>query len=95
MRIAWIFYLARFCVWITRKILWLLMLLGHIVAGFMLRQMEFDADRYEARLAGSDTFECTCRQLRVLGIAWHGAQVDLEITTLKAGSSIICRLSCC
>jgi Zn-dependent protease with chaperone function len=76
-RIGWVIYLARLGVWITRKILWGLMFLGHVVAGFMLRQMEFDADRYEARLAGSDTFEATCRRLRMLGLAWQGAQADL------------------
>jgi Zn-dependent protease with chaperone function len=76
-RIGWILYLAMFFVWITRKVLWCLMMLGHMVAGFMLRQMEFDADTYEARLAGSQTFGETARQLRLLGVAWQGAQADL------------------
>lgn len=76
-RIAWIIYLARGCVWLTRRILWLLMYLGHLVAGFMLRQMEYDADKYETRLAGSDNFAATSRQLRLLGLAWHGAEQDL------------------
>jgi Zn-dependent protease with chaperone function len=76
-RIGWIILVARLAVWITRKILWVLMFAGHVVAGFMLRQMEFDADKYEARLAGSDTFETTCRQLRTLGLAWYGAQNDI------------------
>ena len=35
--------------------LWVLMWIGHGVSSFMLRQMEFDADRYEARVAGSET----------------------------------------
>ena len=78
LRIAWILYLAKFFVWITRKILWVLMLLGHLVAGFMLRQMEFDADRYEARVAGSETFEATCRRLLLLNVGWQGAQADLS-----------------
>lgn len=77
LRIGWILYLAMFFVWITRKVLWCLMMLGHMVAGFMLRQMEFDADTYEARLAGSTTFAATARQLRLLGVAWQGAQADL------------------
>ena len=29
------------------------MIVGHAVAGYLLRQMEFDADRYEARLGGT------------------------------------------
>ena len=77
LRIAWILYLARFFVWLTRRILWLLMMLGHLVAGFMLRQMEFDADRYETLLAGTDNFEATSRQLTVLNVAYQGAQADL------------------
>ena len=77
LRIGWILYLAMGCVWVTRKILWLLMYAGHLVAGFMLRQMEFDADKYEARVAGSETFAATARQLKLLGVAWHGAQADL------------------
>jgi hypothetical protein len=76
-RIGWVLLVARGGVWLTRKILWGLMFLGHVVAGFMLRQMEFDADRYEAHLAGSDTFESTCKRLQQLGLAWQGAQSDL------------------
>jgi hypothetical protein len=77
MRIGWVLLVARGGVWLTRKILWGLMFLGHVVAGFMLRQMEFDADRYEAHLAGSETFESTCQRLAQLGLAWQGAQADL------------------
>ncbi|MBT4865686.1 MAG: M48 family metalloprotease, partial [Planctomycetaceae bacterium] len=77
LRIGWILYLAMLFIWITRKILWVLMMIGHAVSGLMLRQMEYDADRYEARLAGSDTFETTARQLQMLGLAHHGAMSDL------------------
>lgn len=77
LRIGWVLYLAMAGVWLSRRVLWLLMYAGHLVAGFMLRQMEFDADRYEARLAGSETFATTCRQLNLLQVAWRGAQADL------------------
>ena len=77
-RIGWVLYLTRFLVWLTRRVLWLLMLLGHAVSGFMLREMEYDADRYEARLAGSHTFEATVRQLIYLNLANQGAHADLE-----------------
>jgi Zn-dependent protease with chaperone function len=77
LRIAWVLYLAQLFVWLTRKILWVLMMIGHGVAGFLMRQMEFDADRHEARLAGSDTFASTARQLMVLNVAYQGAQHDL------------------
>jgi hypothetical protein len=76
-RIGLILHLARLCVWLTRRVLWVLMVVGHGVAGVMLRQMEFDADRAEARLAGSETFEATCRRVTVLGVATQGALADL------------------
>ena len=77
LRIGIIFYLARFFVWLTRRILWLLMWLGHGISCFMLRQMEFDADRYEARVAGSQAFAETARRLHVLMAAYQGAMADL------------------
>jgi len=76
-RIGVVFYLARFFVWLTRKILWVLMVVGSAISSFLLRQMEFDADRYEARLAGSEAFERTARALPVLAVAAQGAQSDL------------------
>ena len=76
-RIALLLHVAQWCVWFTRRVLWVLMIIGHGVAGFMLRQMEFDADRFCARLVGSETFEATCRRLAVLGVATKGALADL------------------
>ncbi len=76
-RIGWLLYLTRFGVWLTRIVLWVLMIIGHFVSGILLRQMEFDADRHEARLAGSRTFATTARQLAVLGVAYRGALSDL------------------
>ena len=77
LRFGWVLYLARACVWLTRKVLWLLMMAGNAVSSFMMRQMEFDADRYEARLVGSQSFEAECRQLMLLQFAYRGAQSDL------------------
>lgn len=77
LRISWVLYLARFAVWLTRRILWVLMMLGNLVGGYLLRQMEFDADRYEARFAGSHIFPTTARQLAVLNVGFGGAMSDL------------------
>ena len=77
-RIQWILYLARLFVWLTRRILWVLMMVGHGVSGYMLRQMEFDADRHEARLAGSDVFASTSRQIALLSVASQAARSDLD-----------------
>lgn len=68
-RIGIILYATRGMVWLTRKILWALMMAGHAIGMLMLRQMEHDADQYEIRLVGSATFEATARRLRLLGYA--------------------------
>jgi len=77
-RIGWIFYLSMLFVWITRGFLWVLMVIGNVVGSYLLRQMEFDADRYEARLAGSQAFEQTARQLHYLNAATQAAYADLS-----------------
>ncbi len=76
-RVMLVLWLARFCVWLTRRVLWVLMTVGHAVAGFLMRQMEFHADLHEARLAGCDTFAQTMRKLSVLSVAHSGAISDL------------------
>ena len=61
--------LAWGLVWVTRQILRGLMNLGHALSCYLSRQMEFDADRYEARVAGSATFAETAERLRTLSVA--------------------------
>lgn len=78
LRIGIFLYLARLLVWLTRRVLWVLMLLGHGISSFMLRQMEYDADRYEARLAGSETFRSTAERLPVLVFASQVAYSALQ-----------------
>ena len=63
--------IARGGVWITRKILYVFMMAGHTVSSYMLRQMEFDADRYETLMAGSEQFKDTTLQLQKLGVAFR------------------------
>jgi Zn-dependent protease with chaperone function len=60
--------LARLSVWFSRLILKLLMWLGHGIGCFMLRQMEYDADSYEIKLAGSEVFESTSKRMHVLAL---------------------------
>jgi len=63
-------YLAScFFVWITRGSLWVLMTIGHAVSSYMMRQMEFNADQYEAAVAGSDGFEATVKKLQTMNVA--------------------------
>ncbi|MCG8457109.1 MAG: M48 family metalloprotease, partial [Holophagales bacterium] len=72
--------LVRLFVWLTRRVLWALMWIAHGLSCFLSRQMEFDADRYEARLAGSAAFESTAKELAMLGAAYSGALHDLGAT---------------
>jgi Zn-dependent protease with chaperone function len=71
-------YGARLTVWATRRILWVLMMLGHLISSFLLRQMEFDADRYEMALSGSEAFIETMRRIQILNLAMAGAHADLS-----------------
>jgi Zn-dependent protease with chaperone function len=68
---------ARLLVWLSRRMLQGLMLVGHALSCALMRQMEHDADRYEALLAGSDTFAATARRLRVLSAAHQVCHAEL------------------
>ena len=69
--------IARGAIWVTRRILWVLMHVGHLVSGFLSRQMEFDADRYQTRMVGATVFESTMLQVNELGYASNAAHSDL------------------
>lgn len=75
---GWGFYLARFFIWITRKILWLFMALGELISSYMNRQMEYDADRYQARIIGSDQIGPLLRNVTHLEVASFLADADLH-----------------
>ena len=84
-RIGIVLHTARGGVWLTRRILWILMQAGHGISCFMLRQMEYDADSYEAKLAGSDAFESTATRLPVLNVALQFAYEDVRLSWLARG----------
>ncbi|MCP4571414.1 MAG: M48 family metalloprotease [bacterium] len=68
---------AKVCVWLSRRILWVLMQFGHLVSCFLLRQMEYDADRYETRVSGSDDFHGTMDRLHELMVGEDVGQNNL------------------
>ena len=72
--------LARFFVMATRKLLSWLMIGGGYVTGMLSRQMEFDADRYAARVTGSRALREMFEELAVLDAAAYSANWDLERT---------------
>jgi predicted Zn finger-like uncharacterized protein len=69
--------LAMAAIWLTRRVLWVLMVAGHAASGFLSRQMEFDADCYEARMVGARIFTSRCWRLRELNRAESGAYSDI------------------
>jgi Zn-dependent protease with chaperone function len=77
-RLGIVLYAARAGVWVSRRILWALMQAGHAISCFMLRQMEYDADRCEARIAGADAFEATMVRMGELDVASRMAFGDVQ-----------------
>jgi Zn-dependent protease with chaperone function len=71
---------ARVAVWLSRLLLKGLLYSGHAIGCFMLRQMEYNADACQIRLAGSPTFESTALRLHVLGAALGQAYKQIRMT---------------
>jgi hypothetical protein len=71
---------AQVAVWFSRLLLMLLMFLGHAIGCFMLRQMEYDADSYEIKLAGSEVFETTTRKMHTLGLSLEQAYKNMRVS---------------
>jgi len=69
--------LARGSVWVSRQALAGVMMVGHGVSCYMMRQMEFDADSYEVKIAGSEAFARTFVRLRELSAGAHVAYGQL------------------
>jgi hypothetical protein len=66
-------WFARGLIWLTRRILWVLMVLGNAASSVLSRLMEYDADRYEARMVGGATFAQTMLILGEMALAEHAA----------------------
>jgi Zn-dependent protease with chaperone function len=60
---------CQFAVLIVRAIFYVLLIVSVLVSFLLLRQMEYDADRYEALVVGTDTFAKTTRKLMPLAFA--------------------------
>lgn len=71
-----VLYLAQLCVTFSRGVLWCFMMLGNFISAGLMRQMEYDADRYEYGLVGSRTFADTAFELQLLGAS---QQIALEM----------------
>ncbi len=71
---------ARAGVALSRGVLWLLMMAGHAISGLLLRQMEYDADLWEMRVAGSAGFEATMLRIATLQSVLGDIQREMKRT---------------
>lgn len=78
LRITVMVWIAQLGVWFSRLVLHGLMLIGHGVSCFLLRQMEYDADSYEIKLAGSEAFESTARKFALYGESLGHAYKEMK-----------------
>lgn len=72
-----VLYAARAAIWLSRRVLWCLMRIGQLVSCSLMRQMEFDADRYAFRFAGSEAVSGSLTELPFVSVAANGAYSDL------------------
>jgi Zn-dependent protease with chaperone function len=70
-------YAARAGVWVGRSVLRLLMVLAQALSCLLERQMEFDADAYEFKMSGTETFIATTQRLRQLNLGLAAAQQQM------------------
>ncbi len=75
-RIGLIVGVTKLCIMVSRGILWCFMMLGYLLSAGLMRQMEYDADRYEYGLVGHKTFRETAISLRLLSAA-HAGVMDV------------------
>lgn len=72
-RLGWVLYLAMFFVWLVRRILNVLRYIGLFFSRRLSRQMEFDADSYEVRVSGRESFAETFDRIGILMFASQAA----------------------
>jgi Zn-dependent protease with chaperone function len=77
--------LARIGVWFSRFLLMLLMRLGHLVSCYALRRMEYGADEFEIRVAGSEAFESTLLRISLVAGAEDAARGFMQTSWEKHG----------
>lgn len=78
LRLSFILYIARLFIWLSRRLLWLLMQIGEAISCFMMRQMEYDADHCEVLMAGPIVFASTFHRIAELSISYSQSFQDLQ-----------------
>ena len=71
-------HLVRLLIWLTRRLLFCFMYVGHAASSWLMRQMEFDADRRQVRFAGLEAYESTMAELPRLSAAERQAYSEIS-----------------
>lgn len=77
---GWVRLLAHgaiLCVWVSRLAMRAMCHIAGLVSGVLSRAMEYNADLYEIRVAGSEAFMSTCRKLHDIPQAISAAHDEL------------------
>jgi Zn-dependent protease with chaperone function len=77
-RLSLVVACAHLGAWLSRRVLLLLMMVGHAASCFLSRQMEFHADACAIAVAGSDGLESLLVRLRELSVLEHLAYGGLS-----------------
>ena len=86
-RFALLIMFAQLCVFLSRGFLWVLMMIGQLVSSLLLRQMEFDADKYEIQFSGSENFQQTSDRLQILNVS-YGEMIPSIIQAAIQGKTV-------
>jgi Zn-dependent protease with chaperone function len=82
-----ILQLATFFVWLSRRVLWLLMYVGHVMSAYLSRQMEYNADRHQVQVVGSAGFRPTYLRMGLLDFA--GQAAEGQVNEMMAESRLV------
>jgi len=73
-----LFYAARLLMGLGRCVLWLFMILAHAATCLISRRDEYDADRYAAQIAGSDSIGPALQQTTLVAMALDATFGDMS-----------------
>jgi Zn-dependent protease with chaperone function len=73
-----ILVLGIFFVWLSRRVLWVLMYAGHVMSAYLSRQMEYNADKHQLQVVGSSGFRPTYLRMGVLDLAGQAASAQVN-----------------
>lgn len=65
-------------IWLARRVIWVFMLLGNLCAGYLSREMEYDADSFEYRLVGDKYFAQGMKKILMLAFANQKTISDIQ-----------------